>query len=65
MKNNLRDFRESNLMTQRDLARKSKVSLRTISNIERGHDCRPTTKRKLLEGMGMEFKHRLLVFPRP
>ena len=61
--NNVRFYRKSRLMTQVDLARKSKVALRTIHSIEKGARCRMDTKRKILAGLGLSFCDREAVFP--
>lgn len=53
--NNLRVYREMCLMTQEELARKSKVCVRTISHIEAGRtNPRPSTKRKILNALGYD-----------
>jgi DNA-binding XRE family transcriptional regulator len=60
----LRELREDRLLRQDELARKAKVSLRTISNIESGrHKPRVTTKRKLLRYFGIRYADWRQVFP--
>ncbi len=63
MKNNVKKFRESFLMSKAELARKAGVSPLTISRIEDGCDCRVETKRKILLGLGMKLTEREKVFP--
>lgn len=52
----VRELRLDRLMTQADLAKKSKVALRTISNVEKGRKCHMTTKRRLLEALEVPFE---------
>ena len=52
------------LMSQKKLARKAGLALRTIHSVEKGVNCRMTTKRKILIGLGLRFEDRELVFPK-
>ena len=63
MNNNLRSYRLNRLLTQRQLARKAKVALRTIVYIENGGNPRRETKRKILYALDVEFKMIDDVFP--
>ncbi len=53
-KNNLKQTRESLLMSKTELARKANVSPITISRIEKGMPCRMQTKRKILLALGLQ-----------
>ena len=61
--NRVREIREHRLMTQAELARKARVALRTLHSVEKGMNCRPGTKRKILSALEMPFEDRDLVFP--
>lgn len=61
--NRVRQLREHRLMTQAQLARKASVALRTVHSVEKGLNCRMTTKRKILSALGIKFEHRDQVFP--
>lgn len=61
--NKVRELREELWLTQAELARKAKVALRTIHDVEHGANCHMTTKRKLLEALGIPFERRKEVFP--
>ena len=65
--NRVREFRQHRLMTQSQLARKAGISLRTLSNVERGKPCQFSTKVKLCRalGHGGDLQSRHLVFPVP
>ena len=60
--NRVREIRKELMMTQRVLARKSGVALRTITNVEDGAGCRQDTKRKIIHGLGMDFSEKGTVF---
>ena len=61
--NGVREIREHRLMTQIELATKARVALRTLHSVEKGMNCRPATKRRILAGLEMPFEDRDLVFP--
>lgn len=63
MHNRVRELRQNRLMTQRELARKARVSLRTIHSVEKGVRCRMDTKRKILLALGLRFEDKDFVFP--
>lgn len=64
--NRIRELRENKLMTQAQLARKARVSVRTVHSVENGCGCQMGTKRKLLLALGISMDRRLEVFfPRP
>jgi transcriptional regulator with XRE-family HTH domain len=43
-------------MTQEQLAKKARLSLRTVQSVEKGLACRRDTIRKLLRGLGIPFE---------
>jgi DNA-binding XRE family transcriptional regulator len=61
-KNNLKEIRESFLISKTELARRADVSLLTISRIEQGHPCRMATERKILLALGLKLSDRDRVF---
>jgi DNA-binding XRE family transcriptional regulator len=61
--NKLREARLSAMLTQKELAKKSGVSVRTILEVEKGSNCQMFTKRKLLFGLGLPFERRHEIFP--
>jgi DNA-binding XRE family transcriptional regulator len=63
MKNQVREIREAQLMSKAELARKAGVSPVTIDRIERGEECRMSTKRKIILALGLKLTDRNEVFP--
>ena len=61
--NRVREIRENRLMTQVELAAKARVALRTLHSVEKGMNCRPATKRKILVALELSFEERDRVFP--
>lgn len=61
--NRIRELRQARLWTQRQLAGRARVALRTVCNVERGHVCRMDTKRKLLGALGLEHTEWMNVWP--
>lgn len=61
--NHVRTLRLSRFMTQRDLARKANVALRTVVHIEQGRGCHMHTKRRILRALGLSMEDRGAVFP--
>lgn len=62
----LRLLREAKCLTQRELAARSGVSPRTIFALESGDWCRPTSRRAILRGLGLDYSDaevRRAVFP--
>ena len=59
----LRHARISRLLTQRQLAQRAKVSVRTVWNAEHNHPTHSSTKRKLLKGLGLELADAWLLWP--
>ena len=54
----IRAARQARGWTQTELARKSGVSARTIHAVENGKSCRQTTKRRLLNALGVPWELR-------
>lgn len=65
VKNNLQRVREEQMLSKAELARRAGVSVLTIDRIERGERCRHSTKRKILEALGIDIVDRQKVFPDP
>jgi DNA-binding XRE family transcriptional regulator len=51
-KNPLKEIRESLMISKVELAKKTEVSLKTITRIEQGLPCRMETKRKIIRTLG-------------
>ena len=62
MGNKLRAFRESQLLTKAELARKAGISTLTIDRIEAGYPCRMDTKRKIILALGLKVTDKDQVF---
>lgn len=62
-RNFVQKIRESLKMSKAKLARKANVSPITISNIEKGFNCRLETKRKIIKALGYKLSERNKVFP--
>lgn len=62
--NQLKQVRESLLISKSELARKAGVSLLTIGRIERGLPSRNETKRKILAALGLRPSQKDTVFSR-
>jgi len=65
VKNHLKRVREDRMMSKAELARRAGLSVLTIDRIERGERCRHSTKRKILEALGINIQDRQIVFPNP
>lgn len=63
MKNQVKEIREAQLMSKAELARKASLSPITIDRIESGAECRVSTKRKIILGLGLKLSDRNKVFP--
>ena len=61
--NNLKQLRESLLMTKAELARKAGLSALTVDRIERGAACRVSTMRKIIFAFGLKVEDRDKIFP--
>lgn len=60
--NRVQEARESQLLSKSELARKAGVSTLTIDRVEKGHDCRMETKRKILLALGVDISERKKIF---
>ena len=58
----LKQAREDRLLSKAELARRAGVSPLTVDRIEKGKDCRPETKRKLLLALGLKISDKNQVF---
>jgi DNA-binding XRE family transcriptional regulator len=61
--NKLKDYREQRLISKTELARDAEISLVTLDRIEKGFDCRLSTKRKIIEALGLDLENKDAVFP--
>jgi len=62
LRNNVRSFREDQLLSKAELARRAGVSVLTIDRVERGQNCRLDTKRKIILALGLKVADRAKVF---
>jgi DNA-binding XRE family transcriptional regulator len=62
IKNNVKNIRESRLMSKSELARKAGVSVLTIGRVERGEVCRMETMRKIILALGYSLEDKNKVF---
>jgi len=60
--NNVQRYREAQMMSKAELARKAGLSTLTIDRIEAGRPCRLDTKRKILLALGLKVSDRDQVF---
>lgn len=56
--NRIRAARQALGLTQSELAQKAGVSARTIHAVEKGRACRQTTKRQILNALGVPWEMR-------
>jgi DNA-binding XRE family transcriptional regulator len=61
-KSKLKMYRENNLISKAELARKANLSPLTINRIEDGSPCRIDTKRKIIQALGLRIEDKDLVF---
>lgn len=61
--NNVKKFREQQLMSKAELARKASLSALTIDRVEKGMECRMDTMRKILTALGMTPADKEKIFP--
>ena len=61
-KNQLREIRETRMMSKAELARKANVSPITIARIESGMPCRMETKRKIILALGFNLSDKDKIF---
>ena len=60
--NNLRELRESLMISKAELARKANISSVTVTRIEQGRACRIETKRKIVLALGYNLSDKNKVF---
>ena len=60
--NAIKEIREKFLISKAELSRKSGVSLSTINRIEKGENCRPEIKKKLMLALGYDLSDKDKVF---
>ncbi len=58
----LKDYREQRLISKAELAREAEISLVTLDRIEKGFDCRLSTKRKIIEALGLDLEDQDQIF---
>ncbi len=63
VKNNVQKFREEQLMSKAELARKAGLSALTIDRVEGGMSCRMDTKRKIILALGFKLADKEKIFP--
>ncbi len=61
-KNNLREIRESLMISKAELSRNANISPLTITRIERGKPCRMETKRKIVLALGLKISDKDKIF---
>lgn len=61
-KNKVLEWRKKLLMSRSELARRSGLSVVTITRIENGKPCRMDTMKKILQGLGLSVKDKNKVF---
>ena len=61
-KNNLKEIRESLMISKAELSRNANISPLTITRIERGEPCRMETKRKIVLALGLNISDRDKIF---
>ncbi len=60
--NNVQRYREAQMMSKAELARKAGLSALTIDRVESGRPCRLDTKRKILLALGLKITEKDQVF---
>jgi len=61
--NHVKKIRELRMMSKAELARQANVSVQTIDRIEKGHECRLDTRRKIIIGLGYKLDQKEKIFP--
>jgi DNA-binding XRE family transcriptional regulator len=61
----LKDYREANLISKSELARKAGLSPQTIERVENGGPCRMDTLRKIVVALGIRFEDLKLTMSNP
>lgn len=60
--NNVKKLREAKMLSKTELARLAGISPLTLDRIEKGRDCRVSTKRKILFALGLTIEQKHTVF---
>ncbi len=60
--NNLKEIRESLMISKAELSKRANISPITITRIEQGKPCRMETKRKIVLALGMKISDKNRVF---
>lgn len=60
--NRVQVFREGQLLSKAELARRAGVSVLTIDRVEKGAPCRLDTKRKIILALGLKVSDKDQVF---
>ena len=61
--NSIKEIREGLLMSKAELARKAGISYLTVDRVEKGKECRPETKRKIILALGYRISDKGKIFP--
>ncbi|HJN02540.1 MAG: helix-turn-helix transcriptional regulator [Nitrospinota bacterium] len=61
--NHVKKIRELQMMSKAELARMANVSVQTIDRIEKGHECRLDTRRKIIIALGYKLDQKSSIFP--
>ncbi len=61
--NHVKKIRELRMMSKAELARQANVSVQTIDRIEKGHECRLDTRRKIIIALGYKLDQKEKIFP--
>jgi|TARA_B100000315_G_scaffold62465_1_gene56703 DNA-binding XRE family transcriptional regulator len=64
VKNLVKKIRELRMMSKAELARQANVSVQTIDRIEKGHECRLDTRRKIIIALGYKLDQKEKIFPK-
>jgi DNA-binding XRE family transcriptional regulator len=60
--NNLKHYREQQLMSKAELSRRAGISVITIGRVEEGLPCRLDTKRKIILALGLRLMDKGKIF---
>ncbi len=61
--NHVKKIRELRMMSKAELARQANVSAQTVDRIEKGHECRLDTRRKIIIALGYKLDQKSSIFP--
>ena len=60
--NPLKRYREEILVSKSELAREAGLSILTIDRIEKGKSCRVSTKKKIIQALGLKSSEKNKIF---